>query len=101
MSDIDFSLNGNIKSEQEMRKQILNFAKALKCVPEVMTIFNKYDVLLKKAADANEKYQIGIAGVTELHKLFSCKGALIVNNQIVLPSYAQPSISDLLKSSRG
>jgi hypothetical protein len=76
------------------------FAKALKC-SNVMAIFNKYDLLLKQAANANEKYQIGIAGVTELHKLFSCKGALIVNNQIVLPSYAQPSISDLLKSSRG
>lgn len=97
----DFGLNNNIKSEQEMRKQILNFAKALKCVPDVMAIFNKYDLLLKQATNVNEKYQIGVAGVTELHKLFSCKGALIVNNQIVLPSYAQPNTSELIKIAKG
>ncbi len=73
------------KSEKEMRKTVLHMAKLLGCVQEVQAIFNKYDVLLKQSVDPNERYQIGLSGVKELHTLMGMKGALIVNGQIILP----------------
>lgn len=73
------------KNEKEMRKTVLNMAKLLGCVPEVQAIFTKYDDLLSRAIDVNERYHIGLAGVKELHTLMGMRGALIVNGQIILP----------------
>lgn len=73
------------KPESEMRKNVLFIAKHLGCVPEVQEIFQKYDKLLAQTTDPLEKVQIGHAGVKELHLLLGCRGALIVNGQIMLP----------------
>jgi len=75
------------KSEKEMRKTVLHMAKLLGCVPEVQAIFLKYDTLLRSCTDVNEKYQIGLAGVTELHTLMGMRGALIVDGNIVIPQH--------------
>ena len=73
------------KTESEMRKTVMHMAKLLGCVPEVQAIFSKYDVMLKQATDPMEKYQIGLSGVKELHTLMGMRGALIVNDQIIIP----------------
>jgi len=78
-------MSEKVKTEKEMRKTVLHMAKLLGCVHEVQTIFSKYDNLLKTATDNNERYQIGLAGVKELHTLMGMRGALIVDGQIILP----------------
>lgn len=75
----------NGKSEKEMRRTVLHMAQLLGCVHEVKVIFLKYDTLLKHCTDANERYQIGLAGVTELHTLMGMRGALIVDGNIIIP----------------
>lgn len=77
--------NSKPVTEKEMRSRVLKMAKLLGCVPEVETIFKKYDSLLKGCIDPNERYQIGLAGVSELHTLMGMRGALIVNGQIIIP----------------
>ncbi len=72
-------------TEKEMRNRVIKMAKLLGCVPEVETIFNKYDNLLKGCTNPTERYQIGLAGVSELHTLMGMRGALIVNGQIIIP----------------
>lgn len=76
------------KSEKEMRATIMNMAKILGCVQEVKDIFTKYDNLLKTTTDPMERYQMGLAGVKELHVLMGMRGALIVNDQIIIPQDA-------------
>jgi hypothetical protein len=71
--------------EREMRTRVIKMAKLLGCVPEVETIFKKYDSLLRNCVDPTERYQIGLAGVSELHTLMGMRGALIVNGQIIIP----------------
>lgn len=72
-------------TEKEMRIRVLKMAKLLGCVPEVENIFKKYDSLLKNCVDPTERYQMGLAGVSELHTLMGMRGALIVNGQIIIP----------------
>jgi hypothetical protein len=72
-------------AEKEMRARVLKMANLLGCVPEVETIFKKYDSLLRNCVDPTERYQIGLAGVSELHTLMGMRGALIVNGQIIIP----------------
>jgi hypothetical protein len=77
--------NSKPVTEREMRTRVIKMAKLLGCVPEVETIFKKYDSLLKNCVDPTERYQMGLAGVSELHALMGMRGALIVNGQIIMP----------------
>ena len=77
--------NSKPVSEKEMRNRVIKIAKFLGCDHEVESIFKKYDNLLKNCTDPTERYQIGLAGVSELHALMGMRGALIVNGQIIIP----------------
>lgn len=74
-----------IKSEAEMRKSILNIAKQLNCEGDIKKIFEKYDGYLRTATDPQERYLIGLSGVKELHTFLECRGALVVNGEVILP----------------
>lgn len=77
--------NKKLKTEAQMRKSILSIAKQLNCEGDVKKIFEKYDNYLKKTIDPQERYLIGLSGVKELHVFLECRGALIVNGEIILP----------------
>ena len=73
------------KSETEMRRNILYHSKLLGCDGEAVKIFNRYDNLLKNCSNQKERMQIQIMGVAELHKLLQCKGALVINGELIIP----------------
>jgi hypothetical protein len=81
-----------MKTEEEMRKSILSIAKQLNCEGDVKKIFEKYDNYLRTATDPQERYLIGLSGVKELHLFLECRGALIVNNEVILPPQKNFSI---------
>jgi hypothetical protein len=73
------------KTEAEMRKGLLAIGKALNCQQDVEQIFQKYDKMLKHCTNPDERYLIGLSGVKELHLFLQCKGALVVNGEVILP----------------
>lgn len=73
------------KTEAEMRKALLSISKALNCQQDVEQIFQKYDKMLKNCTNKDERYLIGLSGVKELHLFLQCKGALVVNGEVILP----------------
>jgi hypothetical protein len=77
--------NKKIRSEAESRKRVLDTATRLGCRHDVEMIFNKYDKLLKKCTNENERKHISVMGLVELHKFLQCSGPLVVNDQVVLP----------------
>lgn len=74
-----------VKSEKEMRRDILATAKRLGCDHEAKKIFDRYDSLIKKCTNEKEKKDMAVMGIAELHRLFGCRGALIINGQVVIP----------------
>lgn len=75
-----------IASEQESRKSLLHMARRFNCEGEVKDILAKYDKALARCTNEAERHAIGTAGLAELHKFFYCRGALIVNGQVVIPA---------------
>ncbi|HVI42063.1 MAG TPA: hypothetical protein VM577_15535 [Anaerovoracaceae bacterium] len=74
------------KTEVEMRRNILNHAKSMGFEGDIQKIFDRYDNLLKNCTNPEEKYQIQIMAVAELHKAMCCPGALIIDGVEILPA---------------
>ena len=74
-----------IRSEKDSRRRLLAMANGLGCKKDVEMIFNKYDSLLNKCGNENERKHISVMGLVELHNFFSCRGALVVNDQVIIP----------------
>ena len=75
-----------IKPEQKMRKDLLGVAKMQGCDRELQIIFNRYDKMLSHCQNEEEKQQIAIMGIAEVHKLLNVQGALNVNGYEILPA---------------
>ncbi len=73
-------------NEKEFRKRIFKISKRMGCYFEAKSILDKYDNLLKRCTSEDERKCIGIMGITELHKLWGCSEALIVNEEVILPA---------------
>lgn len=78
--------------EDETRRRVLAMAKRFNCEIDVLQIMEKYDRLLKKCSNEMERKHIAHTGLIELHKFFYCKGALIVDDTVLLP--AEPDFKD-------
>jgi hypothetical protein len=83
-----------IASEQEFRKKILQTAKRFGCDIEIKQIFARYDNLLKYSKNETERKQIALLGVTEIHKFLGCRGALVVNGELIIPAEENLVIKD-------
>lgn len=73
-------------SEKLFRERIMNVAKQLGCEGDVQQIFDKYDRALKNCTNEQEAQAIGAAGCAEIHRLFTCPTALIVDGFEILPA---------------
>lgn len=72
-----------ILSEKETRRRLINVAKHLGCEHEIKTILNKYDLLLTRCTNEEERKAIGTMGAMEIHRLFGGYGTLEVNGKTV------------------
>jgi hypothetical protein len=74
-----------ILSEQETRRNILDFARTLHCERDIMQIFDKYDRMLKNCTNPMERQAISIAGNEEIHYFLDAKqaGSISVNGHII------------------
>lgn len=73
------------KTEQQMRRNMLYHAKLMGMESDAKKIFERYDNLLRGCIDPKQRYQIGIMGAAEMHKLLCCPGALIIDGQLIIP----------------
>lgn len=73
-----------IANEMQMRRGILATARAWGCEKDVLKIFERYDRLLKNCTNPTERYQIGVMGAAEVHKLLGCRGPLVIDGIEVL-----------------
>ena len=73
-------------NERQSRAGLLAKARALNCEGDVKQILEKYDRALLKCTNEQERYQISITGLAELHRFLYCAGPLIVNGQEILPA---------------
>jgi hypothetical protein len=79
-------------SEAEMRRGIILTARDWGCEGEVRKIFEIYDKLLKNCTNEQERYEIGVLGNVELHKLMELRKALVIDKKVVVeadPTYVE------------
>lgn len=72
-----------ITNEKEFRKNLLWWAKELKCETELVYLFNKYDNLLHNCTNENERRAISATGVLEINDLFELKKSLMVDGKVL------------------
>ena len=71
-------------SEQETRKNILEYSRMLGCEEEVKQIFSKYDNLLRGCTNAQERDAIATMGVLEIHRyVTSTPGEIVVGGKVL------------------
>ncbi len=76
-----------VLSEKETRERLLATAKAIGVSEfDLKTIFNTFDAALKTVTSETERQQIAKMGAAEIHKLFGCHGALVVDGDLVIPA---------------
>lgn len=86
MSLTQMDLNNKVMPEAEFRKKMLDWAKVYGCDTEVRIILNKYDKILIQCTNEQERKQIAIMGLAEIHKIMDCYGALVVDGQEIIPA---------------
>ena len=74
-----------ITSEVQFRRNVLGLAKRLGCDIEVKMIMDRYDNILKQCTNPIERKHIAIMGISEIHKIMDCRGALVVDGQLIIP----------------
>lgn len=84
-------------NEKEFRQRLINMARRFNCEGDVRQIFEKYDRLLKNCTNEEERKHIAVTGIAELHNFFYCKGALVVNGEIVLPAQEEIELNSGLR----
>lgn len=69
--------------EKETRKKLLAFAKANGFENDLLSLFKKYDLLLKNCTSEKERKDIGKMGAYEVFCLFNKGGDLYIDGQLV------------------
>jgi hypothetical protein len=79
----------HVHSERESRIQWENMARTLGCLPEFHQIINKFEPIVKRCTNQNERQAMTEMCVLEIHKLFDGHnsvgygGKIIVGNKVV------------------
>ncbi len=84
----------------QFRKALMARAKKLGCDRDLQQIFDKFDAALKKCKNDTEIRHIQVVGAAEVHKLFGCRGGLVVNGWTIIPAepgYEEASDSKIIK----
>lgn len=78
-------MSKKIKTEQESRKHLIEWARDNGTEEQLIKIFNRYDDLLKGCKTSEEKEAIQAMGVLEIHSFFSGNsndgGTLTINGK--------------------
>ena len=76
-----------IQTEEQSRINVINIATGLGLKFDAETIFRKYDAILAKHSDPEERKQIAAMGAAEIYKLIGFQDGLQVSGvQIIPPS---------------
>jgi len=80
------NLSNVVLDERETRKRLLGMARSLGCEHEMMTIFAKYDKLMRNCTDEKERADMGKLGSFEVYALLDKGGKLYVDGKLVYDS---------------
>lgn len=83
-SKVKGSEGQSVYTEDETRRRLLNVAKNLGFEMEVRQILQKTDDLLRNCTNLEERQQIALFGIMEIHRLLGAGGALEVNGKKVI-----------------
>lgn len=75
-------------SEAETKKKLFNLAKSLGVAHEFKLLLGRYEDLMKKCTNVEERRHISIMGNIEIHKFFNFANPLVIDGVEILP--AQP-----------
>jgi hypothetical protein len=73
------------RDEAKTRANILHQARQMGMEETVLKIFARTDEGIKNAKNDFERHHIAACGLAELHRLFGCRGPLIVDGVEILP----------------
>lgn len=76
--------NIKVESEAETRKRLLKVAKFLGCLNEMKAIFDKYDKLLSRCTNKQEREAIATMGSIEINDLLGKKDKFSLNGKDIL-----------------
>lgn len=71
-------------SEIETRRRILNSAEYWGIRRDIEIILARYDSLLSRCTNEQERKAIAVMGAQEVHNMFNMKGDLIVDGKTVI-----------------
>ena len=75
----------NPVSEQHFRQALFQRAKDLGCDGDLKILFHKFDNALAGCTNPTERKHIAQCGAAEIHKLFGCRGGLVIDGQQIIP----------------
>lgn len=73
-----------VYTEDETRRRLINTAKGFGFEMEVRAILDRTDSLLRNCTNPQEREQIALFGILEIHKLLGAGGGLEVNGKKVI-----------------
>lgn len=74
-----------IQTERQTRINVMNIATQLGLKFDAENIFRRYDAILEKHQDPEERKQISAMGAAEIYKLLGFQSGLSVNGVDILP----------------
>lgn len=87
-----------IKGEAESRKNILEDSKVYGCHEKVVKCFARYDEMLAKCNNEEERKQVSVMGAAELYRIMGLKTGLSVDGVNILPSEIDENEVDGVKN---
>jgi len=76
-------ISDKVLDEKEYRRRILNMARDIGCLREMLILFNRIDSQMRNCRNDQERKDIAKLGVVEVYKLFGSRGSLEVDGQVV------------------
>jgi hypothetical protein len=73
-----------VLDERTYRSKILNVARDLGCLKEIILLFKKYDDLMRNCPNEQERKDIGKLGIIEIYKMLGSHGSLEIDGQVVI-----------------
>src|SRR6266704_1356382 len=74
-----------IQTEQQSRINVMNIAEKIGMKFDAEAIFRKYDAILAKHQDPEERKQIAIIGAAEIYKLLGLQSGFDMAGQTFIP----------------
>jgi hypothetical protein len=78
------NVSNKVMSEAETRRRLMNHAKLVGCDGDLVKIFSKYEKLLLRCSNEQEKKEMAKYAAIEIHALLGGGGELYVDNQLVV-----------------